>query len=242
MNELFAKQSPRLTRALEIARLVHHGACRKGTTIPYIEHPVAVARILEDQGYCEDLVVAGLLHDTVEDAKYDDAAFQRNLSGTAGAGRLPCPAERLVFRDAFLRFLGDEFGARVLELVMAVSEAKNDGGPARDWLERKKEQLDRLSAATPDAAALKAADALHNIECTLRDVKTLGLGVLDRFRGGALTVWHYSSIAQLVAEQLPEKDPLAARVRDAADELCATVRTLRPPTSPTMRYPPPTVW
>ena len=129
--------------------------------------------------------------------------FQRRLGEAAGRGRLPVPADAWAFRSAFLEFLPAEFGRTVFDLVMAVTEAKNDGKPPRDWLERKKEQLGRLTAATPDEAALKAADALHNIECTLRDLRRAGLGVLDRFRGGALVAWHYSAIAQLTSERMP---------------------------------------
>jgi hypothetical protein len=214
---------------------------RKGTEVPYIHHPVAVARILEDHGYGEHLVAAGLLHDTVEDAKYGNLEFQQRLSAAAGRGRLTVPADAWAFRSAFLEFMTDEFGRRVFDLVMAVTETKNDGKQPRDWLERKKEQLNRLTMASPDEAALKAADALHNIECTLRDVRQLGLGVLDRFRGGALTVWHYSAVAHLSSERLPAGEPLAVAVRDAAEQFSATVRELRPASGAPPAYPPPVV-
>ncbi len=53
--------------AIELAARAHRGQCRKGTTIPYIVHPLNVAKILIDAGCAEDVVVAGILHDTVED-------------------------------------------------------------------------------------------------------------------------------------------------------------------------------
>ena len=53
--------------AIEFAARAHRGQCRKGTKIPYIVHPLAVAKILIDAGCPEDVVVAGILHDTVED-------------------------------------------------------------------------------------------------------------------------------------------------------------------------------
>ena len=107
----------------------------------------------------------------------------------------------------------------MFDLVLGVSETKNHGGPTLDWLERKKEQLGHLAEASELQAALKAADALHNIECTLTDLRELGLTVLDRFRGGALTVWHYSAIADLVSRKMPPGHPLASRVVDAAEQL-----------------------
>jgi (p)ppGpp synthase/HD superfamily hydrolase len=242
MDQAFARPSARIDRATEVARIVHHGATRKGTARPYILHPFAVARILEEHGYEEDLVIAGLLHDTVEDARYDQEWFQRAMSEMAGSGRMPCPASLVEFRAAFLQFLDDEFGQNVLQLVLGVSETKNHGGPALDWLERKKEQLVHLAGASEQQAALKAADALHNIECTLGDLRDLGLTVLDRFRGGALTVWHYSAIAQLVARRMPQGHPLASRVQSAAEELSLTVRTLRPPRPNDVQYLPPAVY
>jgi GTP pyrophosphokinase len=241
MDSAFARPSPRIDRAAEVAHLVHRDAVRKGTTRPYILHPVAVARILEEHGYGEDLVVAGLLHDTVEDAKYENEGFQRDMCKLAGDGRMPCPAGLVEFRAAYLRFLEEDFGANVLELVLGVSETKNHGGPTLDWLERKKEQLTHLSNASTEQAALKAADALHNIECTLGDLRAMGLTVLDRFRGGPLTVWHYSAIAELVVEKMGPDDALAARVRDAATQLSETVRLLRPPRPAGARFPPPAV-
>jgi len=241
MIERFSRPSPRVERALGVARLAHEGAVRKGTSIPYIEHPVSVAVLLEAYGYGEDLVVAGILHDTVEDTKYDNVDVQQRLNRFAGDGRLPCPAAPLAFRDAFLDYLSDEFGRSVLDLVLAVSERKNDGGVPLDWLERKREQLDKLCVASPDEAALKAADAVHNIETTLADIRRLGLSVLDRFRGGSLTVWHYSAIAHLASRRMPAGAPLAARVSDAARQFCDTVQALRPKAAEPHGYPPPTV-
>ncbi len=242
MTDPFARPSPRLDRAFQIADIVHAGAVRKGTEIPYIKHPVAVARILEDHGYDEDLVAAALLHDTVEDARYGNLDLQERLSEAAGRGRLVVPSDAWEFRAAFLQFLFDEFGPRVFDLVMAVSESKNDGKQHRDWLERKKERLDHLAGASRDEAALKAADTLHNITCTLEDVRRDGLGVLDRFRGGALTAWHYSAVAQLAAGRLPAGDPLAAALLDAAAQFSTAVRELRPAPTRPGRYPPPAVY
>jgi hypothetical protein len=241
MTDPLERRSPRIARALEVARVVHKGAFRKGTQVPYIEHPTAVARILEAHGYAEDLVVAGLLHDTVEDARFTCEEFQHDLNALAGDSEFSCSDGLVGCRRAFLEFLSREFGDRVVALVLAVTETKNDGGQPLDWLERKKEQLDHLAQAPAEVATLKAADALHNIESTVRDIRLYGLGVLDRFRGGALTTWHYSTTAELAAERMPEGAPLAARVRAAAHDLRATVRSLRPQPAHEPRYPPPTV-
>lgn len=54
-------------KAIEFAAKAHAGQYRKGTKIPYIVHPLGVARILIENGCPDHLVVAGILHDTVED-------------------------------------------------------------------------------------------------------------------------------------------------------------------------------
>lgn len=56
-----------IDKALHAASIAHEGQYRKNTRIPYITHPVAVGMILKGEGYSDELVVAGILHDTVED-------------------------------------------------------------------------------------------------------------------------------------------------------------------------------
>lgn len=55
--------------ALRFADEAHSGQFRKGSRVPYLIHPLNVARILLDHGCSDDLAVAALLHDTVEDTE-----------------------------------------------------------------------------------------------------------------------------------------------------------------------------
>ncbi len=54
-------------KAIEFAVIAHQGQTRKGTDIPYIVHPFEVAQLVTAAGADESLIVAGLLHDTLED-------------------------------------------------------------------------------------------------------------------------------------------------------------------------------
>jgi (p)ppGpp synthase/HD superfamily hydrolase len=54
-------------KAIEFATRAHSGQYRKGTKLPYIVHPLGVAKILIECDSPEHLIVAGILHDTVED-------------------------------------------------------------------------------------------------------------------------------------------------------------------------------
>ncbi|MFD0674095.1 HD domain-containing protein [Cohnella sp. GCM10027633] len=58
-----------IDQAIEFAAHAHRKQKRKGTKIPYISHPYAVGLILQKAGCKEEVVAAGILHDTLEDTK-----------------------------------------------------------------------------------------------------------------------------------------------------------------------------
>jgi (p)ppGpp synthase/HD superfamily hydrolase len=60
-------RDPVVFEAIEFAAHAHAGQYRKGTDVPYIAHPLAVARILIEKDCSPAVVAAGILHDTVED-------------------------------------------------------------------------------------------------------------------------------------------------------------------------------
>ena len=62
---------------MEVAARAHHGQVRKHTSLPYITHPFGVALILLQYGFGEDLIIAGLLHDTVEDSDMTVGEIER---------------------------------------------------------------------------------------------------------------------------------------------------------------------
>ena len=68
-----------IEEAIEIAAQAHDGQVRKGTSTPYITHPYAVGLILMDAGCSESLVIAGILHDTVEDTDLTLECIRKNF-------------------------------------------------------------------------------------------------------------------------------------------------------------------
>lgn len=58
-----------IKKAYQKAESYHEGQLRKSGE-PYLVHPVEVAKILAELGMDDDTIVAGLLHDTVEDTSY----------------------------------------------------------------------------------------------------------------------------------------------------------------------------
>ena len=102
-------------RVLRVAAKSHLDQKRKDGEVPYITHPVHVSTILLHHGFSSDVVIAGLLHDVVEDQGYD------------------------------LSQIGDEFGEPVAEIVAALSERKTDAqGNERPWEIRKREALEHM--------------------------------------------------------------------------------------------------
>ena len=91
----------RLSAALAIAGRAHSAQYRKGTTIPYLAHPLAVASLVIEYDGNEEQVLAALLHDAIEDG------------GTAYAVEI-C----------------DALGPNVLALVEACSDGTAEGKAA----------------------------------------------------------------------------------------------------------------
>lgn len=73
--------SPRLRRALNTAAVAHRDQVRKGSGIPYVSHVYAVMFLLSQVTDDEDVVIAGLLHDTVEDVpeNYNAAQIEQDF-------------------------------------------------------------------------------------------------------------------------------------------------------------------
>lgn len=177
--------STRYDAALAFAARAHREQIRKGGDTPYIAHVAHVSVLLIRHGFGEDLAVAGLLHDVVEDCG------------------VPLEQVRGLFGDAVAR------------LVDAVSEPKERGGARLSWAERKEHKLAALRAGGPDVAALKAADAIHNLRSTVADLGREGPAAWARFRGGPdQTLGYYRAICTIVRDQLPDH-PIGAELAEA---------------------------
>lgn len=88
--EAAAERSPLVRSALEQARRDHAGQTRNGSGgMPYVEHPMRVASILDEHGYGDEVLAAALLHDIVEDSDttLDELRekFGEEVAGLVGA-------------------------------------------------------------------------------------------------------------------------------------------------------------
>ncbi len=141
--------SDRVNHALAFAAKHHDRQVRKGTRLPYLTHPANVAIILTRYARDEDTVVAGVLHDVIED----------------------CVRENYT-RATLEQRIGDKFGTSVLDTVLAVTHRSvDDDGTELSSDERKDDYLERLANASESARWVCAADKLHNAGTIVADLK-----------------------------------------------------------------------
>jgi len=159
------KLGPRFLRAFLFAAEKHSGQTRKASTIPYIAHLMGVASLVLEAGGDEDLAIAALLHDVVEDC-----------------GGAP-----------MLKEVRRRFGARVAKVVDGCTDA--DTYPKPPWRERKEKYIRRLRQEGPDARLVSAADKLNNVRSIISDYRAIGESVWSRFSGGRDgTLWYYRTL------------------------------------------------
>lgn len=179
-------------RALRLAASGHRDQVRKGSGAPYIEHPVAVALILDRAGFDEEVVIAGLLHDLVEDTEV-----------TLGQVR-------------------DQFGDRVAALVGHCSETKLDAsGVNRPWIDRKRDHLGAVAGAPEAARAVILADKLHNLLSIRLDLAE-GRPVWSSFHADRDRVlWYHDAMIDACRSPDPRLAALADECRRLLDEVAA---------------------
>ena len=156
--------SDRINHALAFAAKHHDRQVRKGTRLPYVTHPANVAVILARYDRDDDTVVAGILHDVIED----------------------CVREHYT-REMLTQRIGEKFGNHVLDTVLTVTQRTvDDDGVELSNDERRDDYLDRLASADVSARWVCAADKLHNANTILADLKrTIDANtVWSRFHAG----------------------------------------------------------
>jgi (p)ppGpp synthase/HD superfamily hydrolase len=170
------KLGPRFLRAFLFAAEKHKKQTRKASSIPYIAHLMGVASLVLEAGGDEDLAIAALLHDVVEDC-----------------GGAP-----------MLREVRRRFGNRVAKVVDGCTDS--DTFPKPPWRERKESYLRRLQQADADTHLVSAADKLNNVRSILSDYREIGESIWSRFNGGREgTLWYYRSLRDEFVRRRPNR-------------------------------------
>lgn len=160
----------RYADALQLAWNLHRTQFRKGTTIPYVSHLIAVSSLALEHGANEDEAIAALLHDAVEDA-----------------GGEPT-----------LDLIRVRYGDTVADIVVGCTDAYVDPKPA--WRPRKEAYLAHLANASGSVRLVSASDKLHNARSILSDLRVHGSALWPRFTAGKEgSLWYYRSLVQVFA-------------------------------------------
>ncbi len=124
---------------------------RKGTDVPYVTHPLAVGIILSRVTDDENIIAAGILHDTIEDCEPYGTITKEMIKQT--------------------------FNSEVARMVDDVTEQDK----ALPWMERKLSAFEHIKHMTHGSLLVKSADVLHNLTELNDDIATNGTSVFSKF-------------------------------------------------------------
>lgn len=162
----------RFTRAVDYARQWHKET-RKGTQIPYMAHLLGVAALVMGEiggpiPVTEEMVIAAVLHDVVEDH----------------GGKPRLDEVRTIF------------GAHVADMVEGLSDTlAEDHDKKEGWEDRKVAYLKKLHHEPESVLLISVADKLYNAKAMLDDYKQIGPEVWKRFkRDRNQQLWYLDSL------------------------------------------------
>lgn len=188
------KFTPKINKTLKVAAKAHKDQLRKGTDIPYIMHPVAVAFIISQYSDDEDAIMGGLLHDVLEDVRPDI------YSATD---------------------MEKDFGEEIVKIVRDVSEDKVAGEEnEKPWKERKEGYLAHLESLDDTRPLIiSMGDKIHNLMSILEDYEEKGDTLWDRFNASYdEQVWYYNEFLKIM-ENKPVPPEMLAELKGLVETL-----------------------
>lgn len=172
---LYSAQMQRAIRFMLKTHEVYQKQKRKGKDMPYLTHPLTVGLILARAGAAEDAVIAGILHDTIE-----DSVEEKKVS---------------------YEMLRERFGAGVADLVASVTEEGKDV----PWEARKAAALAAIASYSHDSVLVKSADVIANNAETLEDYALEGDATFERFsQSKEKTLEHAQRVIAALIARWPE--------------------------------------
>lgn len=157
---------------------------RKGKDVAYITHPMTVGTILAMAGAKEDVVIAGILHDTIEDSIEEKKVDEQMIK--------------------------ERFGKRVMEIVKSVSEDKE----YKDWEERKRRAREKMKKFNHDSLMVKSADVISNVVELIDDYIINGDEIFKKFGGPKeKVIANYLEVMNIILKRW-KKNPLAQDLRN----------------------------
>lgn len=183
-------------KAINTAASLHLGQTRKGDGLPYIVHPFSVSLILSNYTDDENIIIAGLLHDVLEDVE--------NYS---------------------MQDMTRDFGDDVTKIVLGVSEDKNPGNnndEKKTWRTRKEKYLENLKKDSFESLMVSCADKIHNLTTLTDAYSERGEAVWDKFNAPKEDIlWYYEEIIKIMNSNLD--NPIVKELKDVHARFLKTV-------------------
>jgi (p)ppGpp synthase/HD superfamily hydrolase len=185
----------RINEAILLSSHLHRGQTRHDANqTPYISHLFSVAVLISSVTDDEDIIIAGLLHDSLEDVPgytYD----------------------RLV----------QDCGKRVAEIVRSVTEPLDANKLQEEqlpWLTRKEQYLRTLEEGDVASAIVSCADKIHNTESYVRGLSAEATEYEKRFTSSAKNrIWFHEQVLTIVEKKLGATHELIIRFKEAMETL-----------------------
>ena len=169
----------RIKDAISFAMYKHNLQMRKVKRSYYFWHPLNVARFLNEVGAEEEEIIAGVLHDLLEDTTTKEEEIK------------------------------SRYGSEVLRLVNGVSVLKYDDVADREkrWLLKKKEMIKKIKEGDVKIKRIKLMDTLDNVFELYRDNLLLGGKVWEFFNADKEKQrWYYYEMLRIFKDTEFEKE------------------------------------
>ena len=169
--------SEQINKAIKIATRLHDGQFRKGSTIPYIAHPFAVALLTQKYIDREDVFIGGVLHDVLEDV----------------------PARNYTSED-----LANDFGHDILNIVETVSEPDIRTPTQEAWRARKYSYLNNIQNSNDiRPLIISACDKMHNMGELAYGYDELGESIWTYFAAKReREIWFYEEVLKILRTKI----------------------------------------
>lgn len=184
----------RLQEAINEAARLHRNQLRKDALkTPYITHLVGVMILLSSATHDEDILIAGLMHDALEDVP-----------------------------DYLPEQLEEKFGTRVKDIVMGVTEESKLTGDDSElsWKEVKEAYLQNLRESPEESIMVSLADKIQNTRSLIEMIHAAQGGKLENFGSNHDDrVWFNEEVLKIGEERLGDDHILVEEFRMETEEM-----------------------
>ncbi|EKE21131.1 MAG: metal dependent phosphohydrolase [uncultured bacterium] len=161
---------------------------RKGKDIAYVTHPLTVGIILAMAGAREEVIIAGILHDTIEDSIKEKKVDEKMIT--------------------------TRFGKKVAQIVVSVSEDNK----TLNWEERKSKARENIKKFKHNSLLVKSADVISNVTELIDDFIVCGDEAFSRFGGPKeRVIANYLEVMKIILEKWPQ-NPLSKDLKNLSIE------------------------